>query len=725
MRLLHTSTLEVEYFLQSTPKYVILSHTWGEEEVSLQDIQSGSAPSKKGYAKITACCKKAAEDGFSYCWIDTCCIDKTSSAELSESINSMYMYYKNSSICYAYIADFDIERGHSPSLNDINAPHGLGSQRWFSRGWTLQELIAPPIVEFYDVNWKEFGTRLSLQQQLTAITGISKFILQGGDPAICKIAVRMSWAAKRKTTRIEDEAYCLMGLFSVNMPLLYGEGSRAFRRLQEEILRVEEDYTIFAWAPKESLESDDALPAVSRGLLAHSPSDFAEFRAENHTQAPLMSPLWPLEDLSRDHFSIFPPSVDQVPPYLTSRGLRITLPVTLVTLQNNCQDIYACLTLIYPPGGQMHMLCVKLIRATASEERYIRQAGVLLVVLPQANRGHFEYRSIYVEQPHCLHSGPPPWDIDNAEHQASSFDLSLLVVKLKANFALPATFNTISAVNSDAITHLRYSKQTSASDPTTREIVDAISSNIELNYHGVNELTYSFDPVGSPGHGEINFVCNTITPPPRYILTFAFANHPTTTFKVSLNIPSGTPPTCTALSTSPSYARLHAQWHHPSSETLGSLHKTDRVTLYVDLEDSSPTPSPSPSPTHSDSDKEKQKDKEKGTEVPVTHIQVDISIRRIAPPSPHLFSQEYETRFQNRFELSIELKDVTPRGSMGAVGVNTEAALRSKAQERGEGSGGGSGGGREEGSIVKEVERVDSWEQISRSGTGLQEGGGD
>ncbi|OAG18683.1 HET-domain-containing protein, partial [Alternaria alternata] len=258
MRLLNTSTLQVEEFLQSqVPDYVILSHTWGSEEVTLQDILSNVAPSKKGFAKLIGCCKRAKDDGFKYCWIDTCCIDKTSSAELSEAINSMYQWYKGACICYAYLEDVQ----GNPQLDDYKA---FSKSRWFTRGWTLQELIAPGIVEFYNVSWVDIGTRSSLQKRLTGITGINEKILTGGNPLNCPVAVRMSWAARRETSRVEDQAYCLLGIFGVNMALLYGEGHRAFLRLQEEILRIDEDYTLFAWDVNSSTGS----------LLASSPWQF-------------------------------------------------------------------------------------------------------------------------------------------------------------------------------------------------------------------------------------------------------------------------------------------------------------------------------------------------------------------------------------------------------------------------------------------------------------------
>lgn len=236
MRLLNTSTFQLEEFHGSgTPEYIILSHTWGTEEVTFQEIQEVPLPShKRGHLKISKCCAQAVRDGYEWAWIDTCCIDKSSSAELSESINSMFKWYQSARICYVY-------------LEDCFNNEDMMQCRWWKRGWTLQELIAPMIVEFYDANWKELGTKLSLHEQITKATGIDREILNGVNLFDRNVAVRMSWTANRKTTRIEDQAYCLLGLFGVNMPLLYGEGERAFTRLQEEIMRVREDYTLFVW----------------------------------------------------------------------------------------------------------------------------------------------------------------------------------------------------------------------------------------------------------------------------------------------------------------------------------------------------------------------------------------------------------------------------------------------------------------------------------------------
>ncbi|KXX74108.1 Vegetative incompatibility protein HET-E-1 [Madurella mycetomatis] len=222
------------------PPYAILSHTWGDQEVTFQEIDMPEREKKKGFAKILGCCRQAQMDLIEWVWIDTCCIDKSSSAELSEAINSMYAFYRNAEICYVFLEDVPGPDPNFPLDQFVAA-------RWFTRGWCLQELIAPCNVEFYAADWAEIGTKLSLCNVIENITAIPESVLIGGELAQCSIAQKMSWASTRRTTRIEDEAYCLLGIFGVNMPMLYGEGRRAFYRLQEEIIKQTEDYTFLLW----------------------------------------------------------------------------------------------------------------------------------------------------------------------------------------------------------------------------------------------------------------------------------------------------------------------------------------------------------------------------------------------------------------------------------------------------------------------------------------------
>ena len=222
--------------------------------------------------KIKGCCEQALKDELEWVWIDTCCIDKSSSAELSESINSMYRWYQAASVCYVYMSDVAASGPMPPRMSKQD----FCKSKWFSRGWTLQELIAPPYLEFYASGWIELGTRISLLDWIQEATGINRSVLASHrNPFDLSIGERMSWASERETTREEDMAYCLLGIFGVNMPLLYGEGRGAFLRLQEEILKQQEDYTILCWC----VHGLDG-PRYDSGVLALKTRDFAELWCE-------------------------------------------------------------------------------------------------------------------------------------------------------------------------------------------------------------------------------------------------------------------------------------------------------------------------------------------------------------------------------------------------------------------------------------------------------------
>ncbi|KJX96484.1 hypothetical protein TI39_contig622g00004 [Zymoseptoria brevis] len=268
MRLLHAGTLSfhpLESF-RTLPRYAILSHAWRDDEVTYQEMRDrpDRICAKQGFTKITAFAERALANEFQFVWVDTCCIDKTSSAELSEAINSMFRLYREASICYVYLDDVPSFTG------DAAWDAALQASRWFTRGWTLQELIAPRELEFYATDWTCVGTKRDLGKAITARTGIPPSVMEDCDFSKCSIAQRMSWAAGRSTSRREDAAYCLMGLFDVNMPMLYGEGNGAFLRLQQEIIKNSDDMSIFAWV-------DTSSPfSAYHGLLAHSPSHFAQ-----------------------------------------------------------------------------------------------------------------------------------------------------------------------------------------------------------------------------------------------------------------------------------------------------------------------------------------------------------------------------------------------------------------------------------------------------------------
>ncbi|KAF6817027.1 het domain protein [Colletotrichum plurivorum] len=299
----------LELHVGNIPSYAILSHRWGppSDEVKFQDLVSHNpaAKLKHGYKKLISSCAQALEYGLSYAWIDTCCIDKSSSAELSEAINSIYPWYEASQICFAYMEDVP------PGTHVPTDDSAFRKSVWFERGWTLQELIAPSVVIFFDRTWtsRTLGTRSSLSGLISEITGVRKEILEDKNKIhTASVAQKMSWASRRHTTRVEDEAYSLMGIFGISMPTVYGEGRKAFLRLQEEIMKVSTDHTIFAW----QADDNDQF----HGMLATSPSAFL------HSVE--VSPLGYNDFIHR--FNMV--GVNLEPSYaMTNSGLQIQLPV--------------------------------------------------------------------------------------------------------------------------------------------------------------------------------------------------------------------------------------------------------------------------------------------------------------------------------------------------------------------------------------------------------------
>ena len=310
----------LEFCDDKATKYAILSHRWidptevdYEEMVDLAKMdreEQDEIRRRLGYKKIVDTCNQAKKDGYKWMWIDTCCIDKRSSAELSEAINSMYRWYANAKVCYAYLRDVD---GSFPTKRDEEEyPDSDGWPEWFSRGWTLQEMIAPQNLQFFNMDWQPIGDKKGLARDLKRITKIPSGILadglKGNRPCVARI---MSWSAKRTTTRVEDRAYSLMGLLNVNMPMLYGEGMNAFHRLQLEIIRSSSDQSIFAWGRYESRVGS---------ILADDPSDFEDcsdmvlvHQNEFNRKLPFM--------FSR-------PKLDQVDVFpITNRGIQIWMPL--------------------------------------------------------------------------------------------------------------------------------------------------------------------------------------------------------------------------------------------------------------------------------------------------------------------------------------------------------------------------------------------------------------
>lgn len=227
----------VDFVGKDIPQYAILSHTWGEdhEEISFKDLIEGTGKNKRGYCKLVFCGKQAAADGLQFFWLDTCCIDKSSSQELSEAINSMFRWYEKSSRCYVYLSDVSKCITEGDVEDSSRWKPAFRSSRWFTRGWTLQELIAPRSVEFFSREATYLGNKESLEQTIYEITGIALKALQGITLSQISVNERFSWAAKRMTKRDEDAAYCLLGIFDIQMPLIYGEGrEKALKRLQKK-----------------------------------------------------------------------------------------------------------------------------------------------------------------------------------------------------------------------------------------------------------------------------------------------------------------------------------------------------------------------------------------------------------------------------------------------------------------------------------------------------------
>jgi hypothetical protein len=222
-----------EDFANHIPAYAILSHSWGDEdqEVSFDEMSRGLGKSKDGYQKIRFCGEQAASHGLRYFWVDTCCINKSDQVELQRSINSMFRWYQDAQKCYVYLSDVRIPH-HNPYFK-----LAFREARWFTRGWTLQELLAPSFVEFFSADYKRLGDKHSLEPLIHERTGIPVEALRKYDPTQFSTDERVSWVAKRQTKYEEDMAYSLLGLCGVFLSLIYGEGKEnAFRRLREEII---------------------------------------------------------------------------------------------------------------------------------------------------------------------------------------------------------------------------------------------------------------------------------------------------------------------------------------------------------------------------------------------------------------------------------------------------------------------------------------------------------
>ncbi|RPD58286.1 HET-domain-containing protein [Lentinus tigrinus ALCF2SS1-7] len=391
MWLLHTTSGELKWFAKRPAEgYLILSHVWTTEEQTFQDVQALKAAGGLSVAssKIRDCCAFARRRGYNWAWIDTCCIDKTSSAELSEAINSMFAWYRHADECIAFLQDVD----------ETEDPYAEDSQfrqsRWYTRGWTLQELIAPRRLVFVSKNWRVIGTKGSLAGLVEEITNVDFDVLTfRRTHARVSVARRMSWAANRQTTREEDRAYSLLGIFGVSIATVYGEGDNAFIRLQEEIMKHIPDQSIFAWGPPMLRDISAFSRTVSspgkrhlRALLSISPDSFAN-SAE----------------------------VVPVPPEMVSKRLGIKVPPLHFTLTS--YGMHALVPMMKAPGSPSDKPVWLAVLACADGTGNL----VALILQPQSEEAEdrfFVGVSVFVAQQ--LHTGALHCD----DYRSVSLDLA-------------------------------------------------------------------------------------------------------------------------------------------------------------------------------------------------------------------------------------------------------------------------------------------------------------
>ena len=397
----------LEFRDDEATKYAILSHRWidptevdYEEMVDLAKMdreEQDEIRDRLGYKKIVDTCNQAKKDGYEWVWIDTCCIDKRSSAELSEAINSMYRWYANAKVCYAYLHDVN---GFFPTKRDEEKyPESDGWPEWFSRGWTLQEMIAPQNLQFFNMDWQPIGDKKTLAGKLQQITEVTRHILadglEGNRPCVARI---ISWSAKRTTTRVEDRAYSLMGLLDVNMPMLYGEGKKAFHRLQLEIIRSSNDQSIFAWGHK----SNERIGST----LADDPSDFkdcSDMVLMNHDEFIKFFPNLP--STIAEHFDVFP---------ITNRGIQIWMLLRPYRDSNSvfraylpCYDYY-----------KRDPVCMDLVLWDSNYYRYQSSRGDVIL---EDSPG--EFRQVYLRYQY-IPNHTVTFDIDDSEIIENGFTCS-------------------------------------------------------------------------------------------------------------------------------------------------------------------------------------------------------------------------------------------------------------------------------------------------------------
>ncbi|KAI6007493.1 hypothetical protein EDC04DRAFT_2611339 [Pisolithus marmoratus] len=323
MYLLNVATQQLEDIHELRP-YAILSHALqAGETVYFHQVGTESVRMQPGYEKVETCCEPARQGGLKYIWTDTCCANANNSAAYTETTTLAYTWYQQAHVCYTYLDDVD-------GSEDSREKHSTFKRsRWFRLTWTLGELSAPKHVllrERLD-NDRNEGRPFEC---------IHRDALEYPERVPCfSIATRMSWARGRTSTKHEDRVYALMGLFGVNLPILYGEGeTRTFLKLQNEILKTTDDQSIFAWHSAGGASTSSEYH--SSGLLADTSKCFAD--CGNIQQIPY-------DQWSRycaEHFCSKNAAYPQLDILPSCRGVQATLPVRQRGLGGGLDALLAC-----------------------------------------------------------------------------------------------------------------------------------------------------------------------------------------------------------------------------------------------------------------------------------------------------------------------------------------------------------------------------------------------
>ncbi|KAF3041117.1 hypothetical protein E8E12_007260 [Didymella heteroderae] len=387
MRLLDVRTYKLHTFYNDAiPPYAILSHTWLPEHDEVTFARLHFRQKKEwlhlpGARKLEFTCREADSHGYSWAWIDTCCIDKTNSSELSEAINSMFQWYQKAAVCYVYLSDIDAQRKEK-FLNS----------RWWTRAWTLQELLAPGLVQFFDKKWQYLGTKSEHAQQITSRLNIDAETLR--DPEMIhkkSVAQRMSWAAYREATRAEDIAYALLGIFQINMTMQYGEGDEAFIRLQKEILRNTDDMSLFAWNITPLTFKEIFKSASNNGIAPADSGHKSRSRHGMYAPGPINFEFSGEVDFLRDHvgearaedhhgtLTLYAPMVSHKDVKI-SKSLTARVPMS---------EPYWIALLPCGLRGWPHLLLGLILTSHNNKSRRWKQGGLLPFVEPRTTRQMF------------------------------------------------------------------------------------------------------------------------------------------------------------------------------------------------------------------------------------------------------------------------------------------------------------------------------------------------